>query len=226
MRIVALVSLLTGLLLLPAPAAAEVRLTIVNGRVTLSARDATVRQILAEWAAVGQTKIVNADRVTGGPVTLELTNVSEVQALDVLLRSTGGYVLAARPTPIPTASRFDRICIAPMSSAPRALAAPQAAPPAAFPQPRINLPHPEADEAVDQEQEPVRPAPGSPAGRPVFTPFPQPANTQPVNPQRGGMPTSYPTPTAPVGVPAPGMLVPVPPAPGQPPRTSDSAPQF
>ena len=57
-----------------------------NGRVSLVAKDATVRQILAEWARVGQTKIVNVERVPGGPVTLELTNVPEAQALDVLLR--------------------------------------------------------------------------------------------------------------------------------------------
>ena len=37
-------------------ASADVQLTIQNGRVTLVAKDATVRQILAEWARVGQTQ--------------------------------------------------------------------------------------------------------------------------------------------------------------------------
>ena len=77
-------------------AAADVQLTIQDGRVSLIAKDATVRQILAEWARVGQTKIVNADRIAGGPLTLELTNVPEQQALDVLLRSVSGYSLAPR----------------------------------------------------------------------------------------------------------------------------------
>ena len=70
---------------------------------SLSAKNATVGQILAEWAKVGQTKIVNAERVGGGPMTLELTDVPEAEALEILLRSAGGYVLAprhdrARPT--------------------------------------------------------------------------------------------------------------------------------
>ena len=37
--------------------AGELNLTIANGRVTLIAHDVTVRQILDEWARVGQTKI-------------------------------------------------------------------------------------------------------------------------------------------------------------------------
>ena len=45
---------------------------MANGRVTLVAKDVTVREILAEWARVGQTRIVNAEKLTGGPVTLEL----------------------------------------------------------------------------------------------------------------------------------------------------------
>ena len=40
-------------------ASADVQLTIQNGRVSLVAKDATVRQILTEWARVGDTKIVN-----------------------------------------------------------------------------------------------------------------------------------------------------------------------
>ena len=56
----------TVTLLAPA-ASADVRLTIHNGQVNLSATDATVRQILAEWARVGQTTIVNADRMAASP---------------------------------------------------------------------------------------------------------------------------------------------------------------
>ena len=63
-------------------ASADVQLTMQDGRVSLVAKDATVRQILAEWARVGQTKIVNMERVPGGPMTLELTNVPEAQALE------------------------------------------------------------------------------------------------------------------------------------------------
>src|SRR5436305_554406 len=90
-------------------ARAEVQITIHNGRVTLVARDATLRQILAEWARVGQTKIVNAERVPGAGITLQLTDVPEVQALDILLRSLSGYMAAPRAAVNPNASQFDRI---------------------------------------------------------------------------------------------------------------------
>src|SRR3954470_18076824 len=90
-------------------ASADVHLTMQNGRVTLVAKDATVRQILTEWARVGQTRIVNGERVMGGPVSLELTDVPEKQALDIVLRSISGYMAAPRPEPIANASRFDRI---------------------------------------------------------------------------------------------------------------------
>ena len=55
-------------LLAGSTASADVKLTMQNGRVSISARDATVRQILTEWARVGQTKIVNVERVPGPPV--------------------------------------------------------------------------------------------------------------------------------------------------------------
>ena len=122
------------------PAAAEVHVTMNAGRVTVSAKNATVGQILAEWAKVGQTRIVNAERVGGGLVTLELTNVPEVEAIGILLRSAGGYVLAPRRADTPNASRYDRILIlpqsAPATSAPRVATAPPAQPrPFGSPQP-------------------------------------------------------------------------------------------
>ena len=89
-------------------ASADVQLSMHDGRVTIVAKDATLRQILAEWARVGQTKISNVDRIPGGPVTLELRDVSEQQALSVLLRSLGGYVTAPRTTMVANASVFDR----------------------------------------------------------------------------------------------------------------------
>ena len=67
-----------------------------DGRVSIVAKDATLRQILAEWAKVGQTKILNGDRVPGGPLTLQLNNVPEAQALDTLLRTVSGYLASPR----------------------------------------------------------------------------------------------------------------------------------
>ena len=95
----------------PLAGAGEFELTIQQGRVTLVARDVPIQDILAEWARIGQTKIVNGEKLTGSPLTLQLIDVPEEQALETLLRSASGYVVAPRATPIPGASRFDRIFI-------------------------------------------------------------------------------------------------------------------
>ena len=95
---------------------------------TLSAQNAPIRAILQEWARLGGATIVNGDRVAGPPVTLELTGVPERQALDIVLRSVAGYIVAPRPAGSQGVSAFDRIMILPTSVAPRAPApAPAAA---------------------------------------------------------------------------------------------------
>ena len=97
-----------------------VKLQFDAGQVTLSAQNAPVRAILQEWARLGGATIVNGDRVAGPPVTLELTAVPERQALDIVLRSVAGYIVAPRPAGSQGASAFDRIMILPTSTAPRA----------------------------------------------------------------------------------------------------------
>jgi hypothetical protein len=209
-----------GLALAATPAAAEVQLSINGGRVSLSAKNATVGQILTEWARVGQTKIVNGERVPGGPVTLELTNVPEVEAIEILLRAAGGYLLAPRRVETANASRYDRILILPVSSvvvtAPRASAAPAPAPPRPFPQPPIfqppNLPGSQPDDSDQPADRSNAPNPAAQNVRPpVFNTFPQPAVQTIPAPQA---PTS--SVTAPAGVAVPGMVVPVPQPAGQP----------
>ena len=224
---------------------AEVQLTIRNGRVSLVAKDATVRQILTEWARVGQTKIVNVERIAGGPVTLELKDVSEQQALEVLLRSVSGYMAAPRAAVVANASTFDRIVVMPTSVAPRApvvaAPAPVFRPPAVqglFGQPSQQ---PTEDEPDDQ---PPTPNVVAPNRGPVFNTFPQPQivnptqqgaptatpgviSTQPQVPPQDGtppvnppQPAAYPgppgaQPTTPGGATTPGMIVQPPQQPGQ-----------
>lgn len=103
-----------------------------DGLVTLHARNATVRQVLAEWARVGRATIVNGDAITGGPVTLELAGVPEAQALKILLRNVSGYVVAARDRSVAGASAFDRVVVLPSSAAPRPAAVSSPPPPAVF----------------------------------------------------------------------------------------------
>ncbi len=124
-----------------APAAAsDLRLDFQDGTVTLSAREVPVRQILAEWARKGQTRIVNAERLGGGPVTLELTNMPEGKALDIVLRSAAGYLAAPRPAAVPGASSFDRIVVLATSSAPPPSAAARTPPAQMYRQPVIPQP--------------------------------------------------------------------------------------
>src|SRR3954467_8206521 len=107
---------LAGVVMLATPGYAGVRVSIANGMVTISATDATVRQILDEWARVGQARIVNVERLAGPPMSLELTNVPEAQALDTLLRTVSGYLAAPRAVAVPNASAYDRIFILPTST--------------------------------------------------------------------------------------------------------------
>ncbi len=221
-------------LLAALPAFADVHLTMQDGRVSIVAKDATVRQILTEWARVGQTKIVNVERIPGSPVTLELDNVTEAQALDVLLRSLSGYITAPRAVAAANLSYYDRIIIMPTLASARpapsaSASASSSPPPLAFQQAPQAPPFPQA---VEERQDDERPAPtaaemvvigaappetirspapntfqqGLEVGRPaVFRGQPQAPVTHPSSP------------SAPFGgVAVPGMIAPAPPQPGQP----------
>lgn len=230
-------------LLAVSPAAADVQVTMQDGKVSIVAKDATLRQIMAEWARVGQTKVVNVDRIPGGPMTLELHGVPEDRALDILMRSLSGYLAAPRAVPSPTLSKFDRIVVMPTVAAARQPAvAASAAPAPVFQQTPTFQPPPVQQDEPDEQ--PPGQNPAGPRG-PVFTAFPQP---QVVNPNTGqgnagqgnivpgngqtfvpppgmnlpGAPQQQqqaaPTgvPTVPVGVAVPGMMVPTPQPPGTP----------
>lgn len=221
-------------LFLSSAASAEVRLTLQDGRVSIVAHDATIRQILTEWARVGQIKIVNLDRVPGGPQTIELTNVPEAEALEVLLRSVSGFIAAPRVAPAgATASQFDRIVVMPSVAAPRPAPVAVAAGPV-FPQPQ---PPQTPDDDDEPRPPPVQVPPGTPRG-PIFNQFPPPQPSpggepgnrvaQPFNPaqppaaaqpetQQPRQPSAFPT-APPGGVAVPGMVAPAPQQgpPGQP----------
>jgi hypothetical protein len=113
----------------PAPAADRVRLQIQDGRVWLSAADATVPEILAEWSRVGSTRITNAERLRAPRVTTHVEAMPEAQALDLLLRSTGGYVAVSRVDGPATASQFAQIVIIEKSPGAGAAAERQSVPP-------------------------------------------------------------------------------------------------
>jgi hypothetical protein len=119
-------------------ATAEVQISLENGRVTLTATNATVREILAEWARVGGTTVVNAERIPGGPLTLQLTGMPEHEALDLLLRSVTGYVAAPRPQPAANLSRYDRILVLATPAMARTPVTASSAPAPVFQQPAFD----------------------------------------------------------------------------------------
>ena len=232
-----------AVLLAGAPAFADVQVTMQDGKVSVVAKDATLRQIMAEWARVGQTKVINVDRIPGGPITLELHGVPEDRALEILMRSLSGYLAAPRAIPSPTLSKFDRIVVMPTVAAARQPAAAASAAPAPVFQPTPTFQPPPA-QAEEPDDQPPGQNPAGPRG-PVFTAFPQPqvvnpntgqsntgqSNIVPPNgqafipppgmnppgaatPQQPAAPSAVPT--APVGVAVPGMMVPTPQPPGAP----------
>ncbi len=125
-----------------------------DGRVKLIAENAPVSLILAEWARLGGTRIVNGERVPGAPVTLQIVDVPERQALDTVLRGAAGYMVLARATTSPGASAFDKILVLPTTTrAPAAAALPQPAPQPPQFQNRLD-PDTELDEPGENPQGP------------------------------------------------------------------------
>jgi len=138
----------------------------------------TVRQILAEWARIGGARIVNGEKVAGGPVTIQLNGIPERQALDSILRGVSGYMIAARQNGTGL-SAFDRIMILPTSAGARPTG--QAANPGfgqrpvAAPMPVRTEPDEQPDVAQDDdrdEPEAVDAEPADPGGEDDAQPAP------------------------------------------------------
>jgi hypothetical protein len=177
--------------------AQAVSLQFNNGRVTLNAQNAPIRTILVEWARLGGTRIVNGDRVGGAPVTLELTDMPERAALDILLRTAAGYVVTARQDQ-GGPSMLGGVIILATSSAPRTQA------PVTFGAATVQQQRPFTEEAAEERPgvnaapvlpgvptAPAVPGPSvvrvganAPFGQPTPTPQPQTEGAQPPAPAR------------------------------------------
>ena len=196
-------------------AAGELKLTLSNGRATLIAQDVPLRQILDEWARVGQTTIVNGDKLTGPPLTLQLVDRPEREVLDLVLRSASGYIAAQRPINLASASQFDKVMILPVSRGPVGVVS---APPSQFRQPQPPpqpMPMPMVEDDDNPVEQPQIMPPGvGPQNGPTQFPFqPQPVQPAPNTAPRPGIlpapPQGQPNPYGqPPG--APGSTVPPP----------------
>jgi hypothetical protein len=179
-----------------AASAGDLKMSLQNGRVTIMADNVPLRQILQEWARLGQTTILNIDKVNGPAVSLQLVDTPEKDALDIILRSASGYIAAPRPLAVANASIYDRITIMATSRAPAAVAA--AAPPPTFQRPPQPI----------EEDQPLNVIP-NPAQNPVIGQYPgmPPQIVQPGTPPAGPAVQSQPgMPTSPQTLSQPGML--------------------
>jgi hypothetical protein len=192
---------LTVLLVLAAlPASAQqLTLQIHDGLVTMTASAVPVRQILAEWARVGGTKVVGAERVAGQPLTLTLEKVPEAKALDTILRGAAGYVAAARAVPGSGVSSYDRILVLATSAAPAPTAQTAARPPGRIPNAPAQDLQDSADTSAEVGNSDVPDMSIDPAQNPFAAAFAQPGmNIQPGMTQPFGQPGQV----APFGQPA------------------------
>lgn len=212
-QILCLVWVLAFLGTAAAASAGELSVKIANGRATIIAKDVPIRQVLAEWAKVGETKVVGAERMPGGPVTLELVDVPEKEALAILLRTAAGYIAAPRAADLAGASQYDRVIILATSRPPAATAS--MAPPA-FGRPAVQpiiQPPPDDDDGEPGDQGPM-PAPVMGPNGPIQQTFPGP--TVGPNGQILGVPMNVPV--GPNGVPVGPNGMPVNQAPTTSPR--------
>lgn len=175
---------------LAAPAfAGELKLTMKDGRVTLIADNVPLKQILQEWARVGQTQIVNADKLSGPAISIQLIDAAERDALDILLRSASGYIAAPRPVPVANAAFYDRVTIMATSRPPAATAGNMAPP--TFQRP----PQP-----MDDTDEPINVSMPMPQVNPMNGQYPG------IPPQPGMMPPQMQPGSPPLTSPKPGAL--------------------
>jgi hypothetical protein len=182
---------------LSVPASAqELKLTMQDGRVTLIANNVPLRQIMLEWGRIGQAKVINADKLLGANLTLQIVNQPERDVLDILLRSAAGYIAAPRPTVVANAAVYDRVTIMATSRAPATVAS--------APSPTFQRPPPPSDDG----DEPINVTMPPPPPNPVTSQFP---GMLPQNQQN--LPATAAQP-GPLTSPRPGAL----PAPAMPPQ--------
>jgi hypothetical protein len=163
-------SALVTLAALPA-AGQSVKVSFNGGKVNLSAENATVRAILTEWARVGGTQVVNAERIAGPPITVEFKDAYEQQALESLLRGVAGYIVGQRVAPVASASSgFDRIVILATSTAPRPSPVTPAVSRPPGPQPLRRLPVPVEENLDDSDDSDDPNVAAAPAGARPETP--------------------------------------------------------
>ena len=104
----------------PAAGAEELALAIAEGRVTLTATEAPLGDVLAEWSRAGNTRFEGVGELGSARVTLHLEGVPEREALRLLLRPAAGFLAAPRRSQGSGASIYGRVWVRADRRAPQA----------------------------------------------------------------------------------------------------------
>jgi hypothetical protein len=125
---------------------ATVRIAFDGGRVTLTATDALITDVLSEWARVGGTVISGADRLAPARISVNLVAVEEWSAIVQMIGSANGILATGRTDGPAGSSRLSTVMFAPPAGASRGpLTRPAPGDPAAPTQaPGVDLNLPEA----------------------------------------------------------------------------------
>lgn len=182
-----------------APSAAgadEVRVLFANGRVSVIADNATLAEILREWARAGGSQFVNAEKIPSGErLTLRLEDQDELHAIEVLLRSVAGYAIAPRSAGMRGASSIGKVLIMPVMR-PATIVTASSTPAPAPVTPRLE--QMEQEQRLDQmrrlQQQATAGPPRPDDDGPVRQEVPPPFNGQPM-PGMQNNPASQPAPT-------------------------------
>jgi hypothetical protein len=136
---------------------APVQIAFSTGRVTLSATDAPVADVLAAWARAGHAQVAGAEYLGARRITIHLADTSEAGALQAIIGSPGWYATVARESPSASDSIFQRIVILPAAlTAGHPSAAPEPEQLYAYtPVPEIRQPLAEATPSAAQPKRPA-----------------------------------------------------------------------
>jgi hypothetical protein len=78
---------------------------------TVVAESVALRTVVLEWARVGGVRLVDPQHVSLAPVSIELRDLPEGEALKVLLRTLPGYLLQKRSVGSEGSSLFEKLAV-------------------------------------------------------------------------------------------------------------------
>lgn len=113
----------------PIAQAPGIGMAFEGGRVTIVATDVLVSDVLNEWGRAGGTIVKGAETLPAARISLRLVDTPEVEALQSILGSSGGYIFTRHGERAAGRSDLKSLTVSPSSGKPpvpvQAAAAPQ-----------------------------------------------------------------------------------------------------